>query len=183
LETLGGDTAAADRALDGLGGDVVVCGWSYGGNVVTGLEPTQVRHVVYIASAVPDRDESLSAITNERPAEGFDSLFEFDDAGNLRLVGDVDTFVWPDAPADVAAVARKSLRPQALQTFLDVPTRVLWREVPSTYVICRQDRVVNPELQRQRSRRATHAIEWDTSHSAMLSRPELAIELLDNLAR
>jgi pimeloyl-ACP methyl ester carboxylesterase len=69
-----------------------------------------------------------------------------------------------------------------MQTFLDTPARVAWRSVPSTYVICRQDRTINPDLQREMAPRATHVVEWNTSHSPMLSRPDLIVELLDGLA-
>jgi hypothetical protein len=30
--------------------------------------------------------------------------------------------------------------------------------------------------------RATHVVEWNTSHSPMLSRPDLIVDLLDGLA-
>jgi pimeloyl-ACP methyl ester carboxylesterase len=69
-----------------------------------------------------------------------------------------------------------------MQTFLDPPARVSWRDTPSTYVICRQDRTINPDLQRELARQATHVVEWETSHAPMLSRPELIVELLDGLA-
>ena len=183
LETLIGDTAAAQRALDHLGDDVVVCGWSYGGVVITGLEATGVRHLVYVAALMPNEEESLNSLLERHPAEGVEDLLQFDDAGNVRVDGEVvDACAWPDAPADVASATRKSLRPMALQTLFDAPCRVAWRDVPSTYVICQQDRIVNPELQVELARRATHTIEWDTSHAPMLSKPGLMIELLDNLA-
>lgn len=183
LESLVGDTDAAQRALDDLGTDVVVCGWSYGGVVITGLEPTQVRHLVYIASLMPDEEESLSSLNDRHPVE-VETRFEFDGEGRVRPVADsVDAVLWPDAPIEVASAARKSLRPQAPQTFFDMPKRVSWREVPTTYVICRHDRTVSPQLQHEQAQRATHTIEWDVSHAPMLSRPEIVIELIDSLAR
>jgi hypothetical protein len=32
------------------------------------------------------------------------------------------------------------------------------------------------------AQRATHVVEWNTSHSPMLSRPDLIVDLLDGLA-
>ena len=69
-----------------------------------------------------------------------------------------------------------------MQTMLDMPARVAWRDTPSTYVITRHDRTMNTELQREMARRAKHVVEWDTSHSPVLSRPDLVVDLLDSLA-
>jgi pimeloyl-ACP methyl ester carboxylesterase len=132
---------------------------------------------------VPDEDESVTSLNERHPAE-ISTVIQLNDAGDLVLVGqEIDELVWADAPPGLAAAARASLRPQASQTFSDAPTRVSWRNVPSTYVICRADRVISPDLQRQLARRATHVVEWDTSHTPMLSRPDLVIDLLDELAR
>jgi pimeloyl-ACP methyl ester carboxylesterase len=181
--TLAADTNAVQEALDRLGDDVVVCGWSYGGMVITGLKSASVRHLVYLTAFMPDKDESLTSLNERHPAE-IGTVVQFDDGGDLVLVGhEIDELVWADAPPHLAAAARVSLRPQARHTFIEAPPRVSWRNVPSTYVICRGDRFINPDLQRQLARRATHVVEWDTSHAPMLSRPDLVIDLLDELAR
>jgi pimeloyl-ACP methyl ester carboxylesterase len=150
--------------------------------VITGLDPPAGSYLVYLSAFMPDEGESAISLSDRHPAD-IASLFQVDDAANLFVEGDeIDEFAWADAPADRAAAARASLRPQAMQTFMDTPARVSWRVVPSTYVICGQDRTVNPDLQREMAQRATHVVEWNTSHSPMLSRPELIVDLLDGLA-
>lgn len=181
--TLAADMKVAQELLDGFGSDVLVCGWSYGGMVITGLELPAGSHLVYLCAYMPDEGESAMSLTERHTPGDIASLFQVDDAGNLFVEGDeIDEFAWADAPTDVAATARASLRPQAMQTFLDPPVRVSWRDVASTYVICRRDRVINPDLQREMAQRATRVVEWDTSHCPMLSRPDLIVELLDGLA-
>ena len=151
--------------------------------VITGLKSASVRHLVYLTAFMPDQDESATSLNQRQPAE-LGTVLQFNDAGDSVLVGhEIDELVWADAPPHVAAAARASLRPQARQTFIDAPLRVSWRNVPSTYVISRGDRIINPDLQRQLARRAMHVVEWDTSHAPMLSRPDLVIDLLDELAR
>jgi pimeloyl-ACP methyl ester carboxylesterase len=180
--TLAADTNAAQRTVDSLGPEVVACGWSYGGMVITGLKLPAGSHLVYLCAFMPDEGESASVLAQRHPGD-IATLVQVDDAGNLFLEGDeVDEFAWADAPADRAAAARASLRPQAMQTFVDTPARVSWRGLPSTYVIGGQDRTVNPDLQREMAERATHVVEWNTSHSPMLSRPDLIVDLLDGLA-
>ena len=44
------------------------------------------------------------------------------------------------------------------------------------------DQTIAPESQRKMATNATHVVEWDTSHSPMLSRPELVADLLADLA-
>ena len=183
LDALSADTDRVEEALDRLGDDVVVCGWSYGGMVITGLKSASVRHLVYLTAFMPDKDESATSL-NQRtggarhraPVQRRRRL----SAGRPR---DRRTGLGRRTAARCGSGACASLRPQARQTFIDAPLRASWRNVPSTYVICRGDRIINPDLQRQLARRATHVVEWDTSHAPMLSRPDLVIDLLDELAR
>jgi pimeloyl-ACP methyl ester carboxylesterase len=180
--TVAADTKVAQEAIDSLGTEVVACGWSYGGMVITGLDLPAGSHLVYLCAYMPDEGESATLLNLRHPGDVM-TVVQGDDAGDTFLAGDeIDELVWADAPSDLAAAARASLRAQPMQTFLDAPVRVSWRDVPSTYVICRQDRTVNPDLQRELAKRATSVVEWDTSHSPMLSRPDLIVELLDGLA-
>jgi pimeloyl-ACP methyl ester carboxylesterase len=150
--------------------------------VITGLELSQGGHLVYVCAFMPDEGETASSLTEHHPT-GFMGQIELDEAGDLVLTGgEIDEFLWADAPSDRAAAARASLRSQAITPLLEPPVRVAWRDTPSTYVVGRQDRVLDPDLQRVMARRARDVIEWDTSHSPMLSRPELVVDLLDRVA-
>jgi pimeloyl-ACP methyl ester carboxylesterase len=152
------------------------------GMVITGLELPPGSHLIYLCAFMPDEGESATLLNLRHPGDVM-TVVQGDDAGNMFLAGDeIDEMVWADAPPDVAIAACASLRPQALQTMLDTPARAAWRDTPSTYVITRQDRTLNTELQREMAQRATHVVEWDTSHSPMLSRPDLIVGLLDGLA-
>jgi pimeloyl-ACP methyl ester carboxylesterase len=125
--TLAADTNAAQETVDSLGTEVVACGWSYGGMVITGLDVPAGSYLVYLCAFMPDEGESASVLAERHPGD-IATLFQVDDAGNLFVEGDeVDEFAWADAPADRAAPARASLRPQAMQTFVDTPARVSWR--------------------------------------------------------
>ena len=58
-----------------------------------------------------------------------------------------------------------------------------WHDIPSTYVVCTEDRAINPEFQRALATRTTTSVEWPTSHSPFFSRPDLLADLLIGLAR
>ncbi len=180
--SLAADTLAAQEMVDGFAGAVVACGWSYGGMVITGVELPPGSHLAYVCAFMPDEVETASSLTEQR-STGFADLMALDNVGDLVVDGDqIADFMWADASLERAAAGRASVRSQAIAPLIESPARVAWREVPSTYVVGRQDRVIHPDLQREMARRATDFIEWDTSHSPMLSRPDLVVELLDRLA-
>jgi hypothetical protein len=54
--------------------------------------------------------------------------------------------------------------------------------VPSTYVVCSDDRAIPPWIQETFAARATHTVVWPTSHSPFLSQPDLVVDLLATLA-
>jgi pimeloyl-ACP methyl ester carboxylesterase len=63
LGSLAEDAQAVRQVLDACTGEVVVCGHSYGGMVIgeaVGRETERVRHLLYVAAAMPDVGESLS---------------------------------------------------------------------------------------------------------------------------
>ncbi len=167
--TLAADTAAVQEVVDRFGIAAVVCGWSYGGMVITGVELLPGSHLVYVCAFMPDEHESALSLNECYPAE-VAALVSVDEAGDLVLTGDeIDDIVWADAPADRAATARASLRAQAMATMVEPPVRAAWRDTASTYVVGTQDRLVHPDLQREMARRADDVVEWETSHAPMLS--------------
>lgn len=77
-------------------------------------------------------------------------------------------------PADAAAATRRLL-PQAPGLFDQPPPsteRVGWKQVPTTYVVCTEDRSVPVSVQRRWADQATYRVELPASHSPALSMPE-----------
>ena len=183
--TLAADTAAVQRDVDALAtrGSVVVCGHSYAGAVITGLRPDNLRRLIYLTAFMPSADESVQTMLVGRPAS---------DVGSAMVMGDdgtstIDPVIGPAVfygdcdPADQQR-AIASLRPQSMLCFTAEPGRAAWLDVPSTYVVCGQDRAITPELQRSMAARATDSVEWSTSHSPFMSKPEMVVSLLENYA-
>lgn len=179
--SLRADTAAVQEVVDLLGEPVVVCGWSYGGMVITGLALGESSHLVYVCALMPAEGETATDLGRRHPG-GIDALLGRDDAGELVLRGDqLDEILWADARPEIADMARMTLCSQAVTSFFEAPTRVAWRQTPSTLVIGRDDRVFSRKLMEEMASRAATVIEWGTSHSPMLSRPELVVDLLDSI--
>jgi len=189
--------------LIGAGDPCVVVAHSMYGSVATmaaELEPQLFSHLVHVAAfatpsglpagaymAVPENEGELgSAMLQGDPTAIGASRLDPGDRGQhaalkAALYADVDDdlagaaigLLSTDAPVMVAGEA------------FDV-TRERFGSVPHTYVICTQDRMIRPELQRRLVReidavssRATKVVELDSAHSPFLSMP---VELADVIA-
>ena len=182
------DVNATRAAIDAAGGPVVLCGHSYGGAVITeaGDHPS-VAHLVYVcAFALDDGESTAAAATSEDlPSTDLGDAFRFSEDGemvHLDPEGARTSFYLDCDPAEAdAALAR--LRPMPFSCFTTPITKVAWRDRASTYAVCADDRAVHPALQRLLAARCTTSVEWPTSHSPFVSRPELVVDLLTELAR
>jgi len=61
-------------------------------------------------------------------------------------------------------------------------TTAAWQRVPSTYVVCAEDRSTDPDLQRVHAARAITTRELPAAHFAMLSRPDLVAACIKEIA-
>jgi pimeloyl-ACP methyl ester carboxylesterase len=188
---LHGDAASVAPVLDEVGPDVVLVGHSYGGAVITeaGVHPA-VRHLVYLCAFALDEGESC-----QRAATAEATTLDHTGRPNLGramvdlgdgLVGLEPTFaaqcLYNDCDEATRAWAVARLGPQSAVALADTPQAVGWRAKPSTYVVCADDLIVHPGLQRVLAARCPSSVEWPTGHSPFLSQPELVAELLAGLA-
>ena len=88
-----------------------------------------------------------------------------------------------DCDGEAVAGAMRRLTRQPLAVFGQSPRAVAWREKPSTYVVCAEDRATPARVQREFARRADRVVELPTGHHPMLSRPELLARVLAETVR
>jgi len=190
---LTGDVARVREVLDAQDGPVVLAGHSYGGLVVTdaGAHPA-VRHLVYIAALNPDAGETpMTMATEEAAAAHIDhhgrpnpgAYMTVDDDGMATLSAEgAHILFYEDCTDEQSAWAISRLCPQPMGNLQQGLSAIGWHDRPSTYAVCLRDNIMHPDLQRILARRATNAVEWDTSHSPFLSRPDLVAGLLADIA-
>lgn len=169
------DAAALTTVLED-GDAAIVVAHSYGGTVAgqAAVHPN-VRHLLYISSFLPnvgDSHASLSPATTDpvpvRPnLDGSISVIDDDRTRfDARFLHDVrDSFL--------VHGAHERLTAQSPKAFATPTTLAAWREVPSTYLICTEDRSTSPALQRIHAARASRTLELPTGHHPFLSRPDL----------
>ncbi|MFB7945747.1 alpha/beta hydrolase [Kitasatospora phosalacinea] len=183
--SLAADVAAAEAALDRLDGDgpAVACGHSYGGAVITGLPPHRIDHLVYLAAMMPDRGETALGLLADAPPTALATSMVGDPAGTTTIDPETAGSLF-HARLGPAERARHTARlvPQAMAAGRQPTTAAAWRQRPSTYVVCTEDRVVHPHLQHRFAARATHVLTWLSDHGAFASHEAETVDLLHRLA-
>jgi len=187
------DVRAVKRDLGALHGPTVVVGHSYGGVVITQATSaaTNVASLVYVAAVAPDTGESIESI-----------LAQYPPPPGARYVVPVDPNETPPflifqrdrfpqffcqdvGPRKARALA--AAQAPASATFLSAQIKGLpaWRQFPTWYQICSDDRVLEPTVQKMMANRAAppdHIISIRASHFPMLSRPEKVAKFIEQAA-
>lgn len=171
--SLEADTAAVQEIIDRLPAPPLVLGHSYGGAVITGLRG--VRSLVYLAAFVPTTEESCASLGG---ALVNDAMRRHPGGGTAVDPSLAGAALYADADPRTAAWAISLLVPQASGHGRGVPARAAWRDVRSRYIVCAEDRAVDPDVQRMLARRCTHATEIDADHSPYISRPGEIAEIV-----
>ena len=89
-----------------------------------------------------------------------------------------ETVFYGGVPQDLIDAALPRLTTQTLSSFAAPQTRAAWKNVPSTYVICDEDRALPPRLQEAMSQAATNVVTLNSAHSPFLCRPDKVAEIL-----
>jgi pimeloyl-ACP methyl ester carboxylesterase len=105
-----------------------------------------------------------------------------DGARSLVLPGAAREVFYGDCSDEVVAAATSRLVAHETATLLAPPGRALWREVPTTYVVCMQDNAIPAAYQESALSRASRFEVWPCSHSPFLSQPARVAGLLARLA-
>jgi pimeloyl-ACP methyl ester carboxylesterase len=178
---LAADVAAVRAVLSAGDEPTVVVAHSYGGIVTAeaaaGLD--SVRHLLLISSYLPEVGQSLSSFGGEEPAP----FLDIDPEGGTFTVR-------PDALAETflqdcgAEIQQGALDKTALQSLAVLAAPVgaaAWQQVPSTYLVCADDRGTPADLQREFAARAGKVVELDSGHHPFLSQPAAVRDLVLSL--
>jgi pimeloyl-ACP methyl ester carboxylesterase len=181
--SLDDDVKATTRAVEALEGRSILVGHSYGGMVITEAgNNAKVAGLVYVAAFEPDAGESLKVLADRTPpatkgikatADGhlvFDSaLFHADFAADL-----------PAADARFMALSQVTPAVQAATAAVSQPA---WKSKPSWAIVSKDDRTVNPDLERFMARRAgSKTVEINGSHVAFIAHPEQVARVIEQAA-
>ena len=181
------DAAFVRSVVDDVEGPVLLCGNSYGGVAITEAAAGHagVARLVYVAAFMPDHDDDLLSFMVDNSAPGFEEAVILRDDGLVAFdPARLRTLAFNQAPADVADRASAHVRPLAMAPpSPPTVTGVGWRTIPSTYVVCSDDRSLLPGSQRRWAReRASDSVELPFDHCPEVSHPAEVAALLASLA-
>lgn len=180
--TFAADVAATKSILD-RSGPCVLVGHSYGGMVITeaGVHAS-VKSLVYVAAFQPNVGESAAELNARMPPASND----------IVPVGGGFLQVKPQSfPEDFAAGLAKPLAhfmaisqvPISTEAFTAKATAAAWSNKPSYAVVAKQDRMINPDLERFMTGRAkSQTIELAGPHALYVSSANEVAALIEKAA-
>lgn len=179
LDSLATDVAAVKAALGRVNQPAILVGHSYGGTVITAAgEDPRVVGLVYIAALAPNSDETSQAQQDKFSKTEIFKYIEIADGrvwlkpeGISCFVGDLSTeqqkLVWATQMVPVADIFLQKIKGTA------------WKSKPSWYIVAKNDRTVNPELQRFVAKQmGAQVTELQSDHVPMLSHPDKVLEVI-----
>jgi pimeloyl-ACP methyl ester carboxylesterase len=180
LTTLPDAVAAASRVLARQDGPTVLVGHSFGGMIVTqaGAHPN-VSALVYVAARAPDANEDYAALAKTYPTPPASAGIVFDgDEGRLTLEAFLRDFAG-DLPEARAKVLHAVQQPFQKALLAGRVSAAAWRSKPSFYAVSKEDRTIDPDLQRFMAKRmGAKTIELPASHLSLISRPDEIASLI-----
>jgi pimeloyl-ACP methyl ester carboxylesterase len=184
LDTLAGDVATVRRTLGRVSSPAILVGHSYGGSVITAAgTDDRVAGLIYIAALAPDANETSQSQINQFPVTEVFSHIEVADGRVWMKPEGVRSFAGDLPEAEQKMVWATHYAPDA-DLFNQKVDGTAWKSKPTWYIVATQDRTVQPELQRFVSKRmGAKVTEVASSHVAMLSKPDLVIDVIRTAAK
>ncbi|GAB7046064.1 alpha/beta fold hydrolase [Catenuloplanes indicus] len=191
LRGVASDSAYLASFLTTVPGPIVLAGHSYGGFVLTNAATgnVDVKALVYVAAFAPDAGETVQGLQTRFPgtkldetqldfrphAGGYDGYVK---AASFREIFAADL---PKATTDVLWATQ---RPGDTHTLGEPSGAPAWRDIPSWYLVARDDNLIPAAAQRFMATRArARAVEIRASHAALISQPRATADVIALAAR
>jgi pimeloyl-ACP methyl ester carboxylesterase len=190
LRGLGSDAAAVSDVVRSIEGPVVLVAHSYGGAVISNVDPAagDIVGLVYLNAFAPDAGETAFDLAGKFPGSMLgEETLQAVPLGN----GGTDLYIrqerfhevfCADLPAPQAARMAVTQRPATQEGLVEASgERPLWKTVPSCFLIGEEDRVIPAALHRFMAERAgaRQVISIPgASHAIAVSQPDAAAHLI-----
>jgi pimeloyl-ACP methyl ester carboxylesterase len=185
LHSLADDIATVKRAIDFVGGPVILVAHSYGGYVITnaGYNNPNVKGLVYVAAHAPREGQQHGPFPKEFEGK---PLLIFDKGGFAYInpaifhdffVQDVDqaqakVLAAVQKPANISGIANEKSGPPA------------WKQLPTWYQVSENDHVIPPAVERMFAKQMNATtISLPSSHASPVSHPNEIAQLILNATK
>jgi pimeloyl-ACP methyl ester carboxylesterase len=185
LHSLADDIATVKRAIDFVGGPVILVAHSYGGYVITnaGYNNPNVKGLVYVAAHAPREGQQHGPFPKEFEGK---PLLIFDKGGFAYInpaifhdffVQDVD-----QAQAKVLAVVQKPANISGIANEKSGPPA--WKQLPTWYQVSENDHVIPPAVEHMFAKQMNATtISLPSSHASPVSHPNEIAQLILNATK
>lgn len=179
LDSLEGDVAAVRRALARVSSPAILVGHSYGGTIITAAGTDErVAGLVYISALAPDESETSQSQLDQFPTTDVLAHVEIADGRIWLLPDGIGCFAGDLSEQEQQLVWATQGVPVA-DLLTQKVAGVAWKSKPSWYIVAKNDRTVNPEMERFVAKRmGATTYEADSSHVVMLSQPGLVLDVI-----
>jgi pimeloyl-ACP methyl ester carboxylesterase len=184
LDSLQGDVAAVKRALGRVRSPAILVGHSYAGTVITaaGMDD-RVAGLVYIAAFAPDENETSQSLQSKFPTTEVMQHLEIAD-GRIWLTREGVKYFAGDLSESEQRLVWATQGAPTPDLFDQRVAGTAWRVKPSWYVVAKNDRTIQPELERFCAKRmSATTYEANTSHVPMLSNPGIVLDAIRDAAK
>ena len=189
LRGLASDAACVSDQVRSIEGPVVLVGHSYGGAVITNVDPDagEIVGLVYVAAFAPAAGESAFTLAGQFPGSTLGDAVapvpRSDGTTDLSIVPDrFHAQFCADVPAPQAARMAVTQRPVTQEALVEPSgERPLWKERPSWFVFGEEDRNIPCALEHYMAERAGahRTIEIPgASHAVSVAHPEATAHLV-----
>lgn len=173
--SLADDVATVKRAVNLVGGSVILVGHSYGGFVITnaGYNNPNVTKLVYVAAFAPDEGQTISDFVS--PSSFPPGVLLQDEGGFLYwsnpkqfhdlFAGDLDP-----AQTNIMFAVEKPINSSIFAEKSGPPA---WKQLPTWYQVSDDDKTIPPDIERMFAKRMNATtISLPASHVSYVSQPE-----------
>jgi pimeloyl-ACP methyl ester carboxylesterase len=184
LDSLKGDVDAVIRAFGRVSSPVILVGHSYGGTVITAAgNDSRVAGLVYIAALAPDETETSQTQQDKFPVTEIFQHVEVADGRVWMLPRGIKYFAG-DLPEPEQKLVWAAHNAPPADLFTQKMGNAAWKTKPSWYIVAKNDRIVQPDLERfVANRMGATTYEVESSHVLMLSNPSMVIDVIRTAAK
>lgn len=184
VTSLADDVAATQRAIDLIKGNVILVGHSWGGFVISQFNNEQkVVGLVYLAAFAPEEGEDILSLNKNAPKTELEKyLVPLNGYVFLSKEG-VKTAFAADLNSKEQALIYATQTPASHTIFADKSGIPAWKQKPTWYVVAKNDKTINPDLERFMAKRIkAKTIELASSHVVMNSQPKEVLKVIEEAA-
>jgi pimeloyl-ACP methyl ester carboxylesterase len=180
LTSLRDDIAALTRVIERTDGPVILAAHAYAGAIISAVNDSRVKALVYIAALTPNEGETVGDVFYRGKLHPKAPQLAPDRDGLIWIPEDGfgDAFAQNASP-DMIAVLAATQRPLALACIQEAASAPAWRTKPSWFLVAEEDRMISPETQHFMAGRIAAKVRSHTvDHTPLVTAPDLVVDVI-----